>query len=252
MGGLVASILLRGINLVHVPTTLLAMVDSSIGGKTGVNHETGKNLIGTFYQPQAVYIDINFLKTLNKRQLKTGMAEIIKYGIISDPEIITILEQKDNYQNIKDSNLDKWEILISRCVKIKADIVSKDEKENNLRMILNYGHTFGHAIETFTKYKKYTHGEAISIGMCIAGYLAYKMNICNKELYTRQKELLQSFGLPVELPSDIDISALMSIIKVDKKVRNNKIKLILPEEIGKVRIVNEVDENTIINLMKPS
>src|SRR3984885_2743354 len=160
VAGFVAASYLRGVALVHVPTTLVAQVDSSIGGKTGVNLQEGKNLVGAFYAPRLVIIDTNLLKSLPERQFRSGIAEIIKYGVIADVELFAYLEQ--NMEKVLRQDRDALEYVISRCVEIKADVVSRDERESGLREILNFGHTFGHALESVTKYRRYLHGEAVA------------------------------------------------------------------------------------------
>ncbi|MEE8328788.1 MAG: 3-dehydroquinate synthase, partial [Thermodesulfovibrionia bacterium] len=245
--GFVASTYMRGIRYVQVPTTLLAQVDSSVGGKTGVNHPLGKNMIGTFYQPSLVLIDIDILKTLPERELRAGIAEVIKYGIISDSELFNFLENKGNEAFITGDNLIH---VIQRSCEIKADIVSRDERESGVRAVLNFGHTIGHAIETVTDYKRFLHGEAIAMGMCAAADLAVKLKICKKESLVRIKRLIESFNLPVVIPADIKASALIKAMEVDKKVKAGKLSFILPESIGRVRIEEDVDRKVIQEVLE--
>ncbi len=232
--GFVASTYMRGIDYIQIPTTLLAQVDSSVGGKTGVNHKLGKNMVGTFYQPKLVWIDIDTLKTLPKRELVAGLAEVIKYGVIRDKKLFDFLE--DNMRKI--SYLDKNALhhIIRRSCEIKAGVVSKDEKESGLRAILNYGHTIGHAMETVTEYKKFLHGEGVAIGMHLEAKLAEIMGFLRIHDALRIKALINSYGLPSEMPKNLDINSLMSAMQLDKKAVAGELKFILPERIGKVRI----------------
>ncbi len=253
MAAFAASIYMRGIKFVQLPTTLLAMVDSSIGGKTGINNKFGKNLIGTFYQPEAVMLCPEFLKTLALREIRTGLAEVIKYGVIYSSELFSYLE--DIFIQYPVSNFQSfppliWEKIIKICAQIKAEVVSKDERESSLRMILNYGHTLGHAVEQITHYKTYTHGEAIAIGMHLAAYIAYKTNICSLEVFDKQKELLLKVGLPVAYSKNVTIEKILQAIKLDKKVHDNKLVLILPEAIGKVRIEKSIQETQLRQILK--
>jgi 3-dehydroquinate synthase len=242
MTGFVAATYMRGIRFIQVPTTLLAQVDSSVGGKTGVNHPIGKNMIGSFYQPSLVCIDTDTLKTLPERQFNAGMAEIIKYGIIEDPELFHYL--KTNRENI--SSLGKSIIhIIKRSCEIKADVVSKDERESGLRAILNYGHTIGHAIETVTGYKKYLHCEAIAIGMYAAAELAVKMGMLSGDETLKIKDLIELYDLPAAIPEGLSTGDIISVMEVDKKAKAGKLKFILPEGIGTVRIEDDVDRQMI-------
>ena len=181
--GLAAATWLRGIQYIQIPTTLLSMVDSSVGGKTAVNHPKGKNLIGAFYQPEAVFIDPETLKTLPKREFKAGMAEVIKYGIIKDKGLFEFLENENNRDRLLDLDNEYLIKIIKDSIKTKSYIVSQDEHENGIRAILNYGHSFGHVIENLCGYGKYLHGEAISIGMIIAGKIAIEKNYGQKKIY---------------------------------------------------------------------
>lgn len=242
--GFVASIYMRGIHFIQVPTTLLSQVDSSVGGKTGVNHMLGKNMIGTFYQPKLVWIDTDSLNTLPEREFLCGISEIIKYGIICDEELFSFMEQKRD--KILKLDLSALKYIIRRSCEIKADVVSRDEREAGLRAILNFGHTIGHAIETETGYRRYLHGEAVAIGMHFEAALSEKMGLLSKSQVARIKSLLDAYGLPSELPSDIDIDRLINHIKIDKKVEAEDLKLILPERIGKVII----ERTKLTNLRK--
>ena len=246
--GFAASTYMRGISYIQVPTTMLAHVDSYVGGKTGVNHKLGKNMIGTFWQPRLVWIDIETLKTLPGKELLAGLAEVIKYGVIWDKELFDFLDDKRD----KILNLDRKAVMhiIKRSCEIKAEVVSKDEKEAGLRSILNYGHTIGHAIETVTGYKKYLHGEAVAIGMFFEAMLAHKLNFINKDKVLRIKRLIDSYGLPSEMPADIDADSLLSSMQLDKKAVAGELKFILPEKIGSVRIHKGITEKVIRDILK--
>jgi 3-dehydroquinate synthase len=241
--GFAASTYMRGISYIQIPTTLLAQVDSSVGGKTGVNHKLGKNMIGTFWQPRLVWIDVDTLKTLPKRELLSGLAEVIKYGVICDEDLFsTIEENRDKILNLDSTILIH---IIKRSCEIKAELVSKDEREAGLRSILNYGHTIGHAIETATDYKRYLHGEAIAIGMYLEARLSYKLELIDKEAVSRIGRLIESFGLPSALPTDIDMNRILLSMQLDKKAVAGALKFILPEKIGKVKIYKGVTEKSI-------
>lgn len=241
--GFVASIYMRGVDFIQVPTTLLSQVDSSVGGKTGVNHELGKNMIGTFYQPRLVWIDIDTLKTLPKREILCGIAEIIKYGVIWDEELFEFLEK--NKGSIFMLNPEPLIHIIKRSCEIKAEVVSRDEREAGLRAILNYGHTIGHAIETETAYSRFLHGEAVAIGMNLEAWLSEIMGFLNRKNVLKIKAIIDSYGLPSELPADLNADKLISHMKLDKKVEAGEMKFILPERIGKVKIQKGIDIEAI-------
>lgn len=245
MTGFAAATWLRGINFIQIPTSLLAMVDASVGGKTGVNHPQGKNLIGAFYQPKLVLIDPIVLKTLPEREFKAGMAEVIKYGVIWDKTLFEALEQAQSIDSL--NNLD--EVLLSdiltRSCQAKADVVSQDEKESNIRAILNYGHTIGHAVESLTNYETFVHGEAVAIGMAMAGKIAVKMGLWSAEEAQRQDKLILKAGLPTTIPDYLEIDDIISHLLLDKKVKDGKVRFILPETIGKVTILDSVTDDLI-------
>ena len=247
--GFASSIVLRGVKCIHVPTTLLSQVDSSVGGKTGINTKQGKNLVGTFYQPEGVLIDINFLNTLPERELLAGFAEVIKYSFIYDKKFFNFLEK--NFENIKKLKSPYIEKTIFRSCQIKAKIVSTDEKEQGIRAILNFGHTFAHAFENLINYdsKKLIHGEAVAIGMACAFKLSTHMNLCSQKEAKRCIELISKFNLPTKLKDikGIKISSkkLLDKFYLDKKVKNGKITLILSNGIGSALIKNDVDEITL-------
>jgi 3-dehydroquinate synthase len=241
--GFAASTYMRGIPYIQIPTTLLAQVDSSVGGKTGVNHKLGKNMIGTFWQPRIVWIDTDTLKTLPKRELLAGLTEVIKYGIIRDEELFIFLER--NRESILNLNEDALAHIIKRSCEIKADVVSIDERESGLRAILNYGHTIGHAIETATGYTQFLHGEAVAIGMCCEAWLSQILGILDTEHVKRIEALINAYGLPSIMPPEILIESLISSMKLDKKAVAGELKFVLPEKIGKVIIQKGIGEKAI-------
>ena len=243
--GFAAATWLRGIDYIQIPTTLLSMVDSSVGGKTAVNHPKGKNLIGAFYQPKAVFIDPETLGTLPKREFKAGMAEVIKYGIIKDKVLFEYLENEENRDKILNLEIKSLIQIINNSIQTKACIVSEDEKENGIRAILNYGHSFGHVIENLCGYGEYLHGEAISIGMKIAGDIATEKNLWFKEDSLRQDNLIKSYGLPTQTPK-MKKDKVLTILMGDKKVREGKMRFILPKEIGEVDIYNDIEESEFL------
>lgn len=246
--GYVAATYLRGVNFIQVPTTLLSMVDSSVGGKTGVNHSLGKNMIGAFYQPQSVIIDLDSLKTLPKKEFNAGMAEVIKYGVIYDKQFFEWLE-KNKKKIISLDRVSLAKIIATSC-KIKAEIVAKDEKESGIRAILNLGHTFGHAIEKNIGYGRWTHGAAVACGMVIASELSEKLGKLSKNDLNRIKNLLSYFDLPIKLPKKLNASKLYEAMKNDKKVLNNKIRLIIPKKIGECFISDKVSKSTILKTLE--
>ena len=246
--GFAASTYMRGISYIQIPTTLLAQVDSSVGGKTGVNHKLGKNMIGAFWQPRLVWIDVKTLNTLQKREFLAGVAEVIKYGVIWDEELFDFLEK--NRTRILNLDRDVLIYVIKRSCEIKAEVVSKDEREAGLRSILNFGHTIGHAIETVTGYRKYLHGEAVSIGMYLEAKLASMLDLINNKEVVRIKALIDSYSLPSEKPLDIDVEHILSSMELDKKAVAGQLRFVLPEKIGKVRIEKGVSEKVIRGLLK--
>lgn len=239
MTGYAASIYQRGIDFIQIPTTLLSQVDASVGGKTGMNNKYGKNLVGAFHQPKAVYIDPYFLTTLPQREFGAGVAEIVKMAVTFNKDFFEFLEVAD---------LKKPEILqeaIKQAVQTKADVVSQDEKEQGLRAALNYGHTFGHVIENETAYKKFLHGEAVSIGMVMANELAVKMNLMSEKEALRVKALLERYNLPTSYMID-DVKRFYETFFLDKKSSDSAITFILPLGIGDVVITDKVDVGTVM------
>ncbi|WQW86818.1 3-dehydroquinate synthase [Helicobacter pylori] len=241
MVGFASSIYFRGIDFINIPTTLLAQVDASVGGKTGINTPYGKNLIGSFHQPKAVYIDLAFLKTLEKREFQAGVAEIIKMAVCFDKNLIETLETKD----LKDC----LEEVIFQSVNIKAQVVVQDEKEQNIRAGLNYGHTFGHAIEKETDYERFLHGEAIAIGMCMANDLALSLGMLTLKEYERIENLLEKFGLIFHYQI-IDIQKFYERLFLDKKSENKTIKFILPKGVGAFEAVSHIPKETILKVLE--
>ncbi|MCA9458256.1 MAG: 3-dehydroquinate synthase [Nitrospiraceae bacterium] len=234
VAGFAASVYLRGVSFVQVPTTLVAQVDSSVGGKTGVNHPIGKNLIGAFYQPRVVVVDPQALQSLPKREWVAGLAEVIKYGMIADLKFFEYLEQ--HVEDLREQAEDVIPTVIRRCCEIKAEVVGGDERESGRRRILNYGHTVGHALETWGRYRTWIHGEAVGIGMVQEATMAHFLGLCTKELVERQRDLIQDVGLPIVMPS-MTFMELWGAIQHDKKVVNGQINCVLPTTIGKVKVV---------------
>ncbi|SFL40109.1 3-dehydroquinate synthase [Pelosinus propionicus] len=242
LSGFVAATYLRGVPFIQIPTSLLAQVDSSVGGKVAVNHPMGKNLIGAFYQPRMVLIDINFLSTLPNRELYTGLAEVIKYGMIADKEFFTYL--CDHYQQILDKRPEVLTEIVRRSCEIKAWVVEQDECESSIRAILNFGHTIGHAIEADTNFSRYNHGEAVAIGMYGAALISKHLNMCSQATVDILKHILLQFNLPVSAP-ECGIDDLFKLLYRDKKVLDNKITWVLLNEIGEVKLCNQVPENIV-------
>ena len=233
MTGFAAACYQRGVNFIQVPTTLLSQVDSSVGGKTGVNHPLGKNMIGAFYQPQAVIIDIDTLKTLPPRELSAGMAEVIKHGIIKDAEYFSWLES--HMQDLRDLDPEALAHAVKGSCVIKSRVVSADEREAGQRALLNFGHTFGHAIETGMGYGNWLHGEAVGVGMCMAARMSRRLGWLSAEEETRITELIAAAGLPTA-PPELSSERFMELMAVDKKVMAGKLRLVLLQGIGKALI----------------
>ncbi|PAX52669.1 3-dehydroquinate synthase [Brunnivagina elsteri] len=250
MTGFAAATWLRGINFVQVPTTLLAMVDSSIGGKTGVNHPQGKNLIGAFYQPQFVLIDPEVLQTLPVREFRAGMAEVIKYGIIWDAEFFAQMEASPHLDALANINPELLETILKLSCQAKADVVGQDEKEAGIRAILNYGHTIGHAVESLTGYTQVIHGEGVGIGMVAAGQIATNLGMWTEGATARQNTVIVKAGLSTQLPSGLDIEAIIDALQIDKKVKAGKVRFILPTEIGAVTITDQVPKDIIRKVLQ--
>ena len=270
LAGFVAATFLRGIPWIQVPTSLVAMVDASIGGKVGVNHPQGKNLIGAFYQPSFVLADCQTLTTLSQRELTSGWAEVVKYGLIVDKDFFEFLEA--NGDKLVKLDPDVVSQAIARSAAIKAHIVSQDEKERGIRIILNYGHTIAHGLEAATQYKHFLHGEAVAIGMMGAAKLSQKLGLLSSETVGRQQSLLQKFGLPTQCncepfaschsegakrPKNLAqgrlreaISAITRAMELDKKVRAKAIRWVLLEYIGQAAIRSDVSRQDVLGVLR--
>lgn len=247
MAGFSAACFQRGIPFIQVPTTLLSQVDSSVGGKTGVNHPLGKNMIGAFYQPKAVYIDTNSLSTLSEREFNAGMAEVIKYGIMYDKQLFAWLE--NNASTVKARDPDALRHIIYECCKIKAEVVNLDERENGVRALLNLGHTFGHAIEAEKGYGVWLHGEAVAAGMVLAGKLAHMREWLDASKFGRIQDLISYFQLPIAGPTEMDASAYIKHMKRDKKVLDSTMRFILPTDIGSAGVFDDVSSEELTQLL---
>ncbi len=250
MTGFAAATWLRGIHVVQVPTTLLAMVDAAIGGKTGINHPQGKNLIGAFHQPCLVAIDPSVLATLPRAEFVAAMAEVIKYGVIHDPSLFELLEatpRLDAYRSLDPKVLMQILEISARC---KATVVAQDEREGGRRAILNYGHTVGHALESITHYRHYRHGEAVGVGMVAAGEIAANLGWWSTELAARQRQLIAKAGLPVIIPPELDPVAIATYTHSDKKVAAGKVRFILPRALGQVEVTDSVTDADVIQAVK--
>ena len=249
LAGFVASTFLRGINFAIVPTTLLAQVDASVGGKVAVNLPQGKNLVGSFYQPNFVYIDLAVLASLRPREIRSGLAEVVKYGMIEDKELFSFLEK--NSARIKRLDEEALHYIVSRSVKIKAKVVEEDEREEKgRRQILNFGHTIGHAIEAAAGYRSYRHGEAVAIGMVAAARLSLRMKSFPLSSFVRLKSLLERLNLPVALRKGIDTDELYNTLYLDKKVRGGRLHFVLPKDIGSVFLTKDVPSPLIRKVLK--
>ena len=248
MAGFAAAIYQRGIDFIQVPTTLLAQVDSSVGGKVAVNHKLGKNMIGNFYQPKLVLADISTLNTLDDRQFKTGLSEVLKYAFIEkscnldkDHNLIDFL--KRNKDEIYNKNPQILQELVKICCELKSCVVNQDEKEKGLRAILNFGHTYAHAIENLTNYEKYTHGEAVSIGMKLIFDLALKTNSITEEYHNKTITLLKQYNLLINLEDKFNKDIFYETMQTDKKVADKKVNFVMPIDERKVVLKNNIDKN---------
>lgn len=250
MAGFAAATWLRGINFVQVPTSLLAMVDASIGGKTGVNHPQGKNLVGAFHQPRLVLIDPQVLNTLPAREFRAGMAEVIKYGIIWDAQLFEQLEQASRLDQQRYLDPELLQTILTRSCEAKAHVVSKDEKESGLRAILNYGHTIGHAVESLTGYRLVNHGEAVAIGMVAAGQIAVELGMWTQAESDRQHALIQKTGLPTQIPAELNIEAIVDALQTDKKVEAGRVRFVLPTQIGAVKVTDQVPSEIVQKVLR--
>ena len=237
--GFAAACYQRGVSFIQIPTTLLAQVDSSVGGKTGVNHPLGKNMIGAFHQPQCVIADTDVLNTLNERELRAGIAEIIKYGLICDAEFFLWLES--NIDRLSARDAEALAFAVERSCRDKVAVVAADERESGVRALLNFGHTFGHAVETGMGYGAWLHGEAVAAGMCAAAELSAREGLLAPADARRAVELIARAGLPVRLPREIDPDRFLELMAVDKKVQAGKLRLILLKSIGAAVVTGQFE-----------
>jgi 3-dehydroquinate synthase len=247
MGGFVGATYMRGVRWINLPTTLLAQCDAGFGGKTGVNLDIGKNLVGVFRQPAAVFSDINYLLTLAEDEYKNGLAEVVKYGMIWDEGLMRYLER--NVAKVLNRNLSTMTAIVRRCTRIKAEIVARDEQEAGTRRVLNFGHTIGHALETATGYQRFRHGFCISVGMVAETLLALKMELIESPTLERLEKLLDRLGLP-RAADDIDIDRIMNAMTQDKKRRHGRHNLILPLGVGEVCEVEDVPPNLLREVLE--
>lgn len=248
IAGFAAATFQRGVAFIQVPTTLLAQVDSSVGGKTGVNHPDGKNMIGAFHQPSCVVADIEALKTLPEREYRAGLAEVVKCGLIWSQGFFAWLEGQTS--KLKRRAPDALMEAVRRSCRIKAEVVGRDEREQGLRAILNYGHTFGHALETLTGYSQLLHGEAVAIGMAAAADCAQRHGLLDDASVRRITALLSALGLPTRMPAGTDAKAMLEVMGMDKKVLDGRLRLVLPERIGAVRVTDEIDRQALLRTLE--
>jgi 3-dehydroquinate synthase len=250
LAGFAAATFGRGIDFLQVPTTLLAQVDSSVGGKVGINLPDAKNMVGAFWQPVGVVVDVSVLKTLPDREFRAGLAEVVKYGVIRDEQLFQYLEQ--HVDDINHRDLPVMQHVIQRCCRIKADVVQADEREESgLRAILNYGHTFCHALEAATGYESLLHGEGVAIGMLCASRLAERLGRIDPSLTKRQFDLLTALGLPTTLPQ-VSHEELVELMYHDKKADHGRLRFVLPTKMGHVELVDNVSEDEIRSALAPS
>lgn len=243
LAGFAAATYMRGVDIIQVPTSLLAMVDAAIGGKTAVDHKKGKNLIGVFHQPRLVIADVNVLNTLPPMEFKNGLAEVLKYGFIKDPQIVKMIASNPK---VNSAFLEK---IVSLCAKIKAEVVSKDERESTgYRMILNFGHTIGHAVEALGGYNRIKHGEAVGFGMAAASLIGLKLRMINKQNFEKILFLIARLKLPIQLNYKAD--AILKALQLDKKARSGKIRFVLPKKIGQVVVRDNVPDQVILSALK--
>jgi len=247
LAGFVAATFGRGLRFVQVPTTLLAQVDSSVGGKVGINLPGGKNMVGAFWQPRGVVIDVSVLGSLPDREYRAGLAEVVKYGVIQDAEFFAYLEKNVEPINKRDAAVLTY--IVKRCCRLKADVVEKDEREETgLRSILNYGHTFCHAFEAATGYEQLLHGEGVAIGMMCAARLAERLGRVDAAFVEQQRKLLAALGLPLTVP-DVNRDELIELMYHDKKVEHGKLRFVLPTRMGHVELVPGIDTDNILAAM---
>jgi 3-dehydroquinate synthase len=248
MCGFAAACYQRGVQFIQIPSTLLSMVDSSVGGKTGVNHPMGKNMIGAFHQPNCVLADLSLLDTLPEREYSAGMAEVIKYGLICDASFFEWLES--NIAGLMSRNTDLLVEAVYRSCVNKAEVVAEDEREGGRRAILNLGHTFGHAIETAEGYGNWLHGEAVSAGMVLAMALSLELGWLGADIYERGKKLLELAGLPTSPPENMDVDQFLQLMGRDKKVLDGRLRLVLLKGLGEAVVSSEAPEVTIAKVLR--
>jgi 3-dehydroquinate synthase len=248
LAGFVAATYARGLPLLMVPTSLLAMVDSSVGGKVGVNHPRAKNLIGAFHQPAGVWIDTAFLDTLPDREYRSGLAEVVKYGVSLDAEFFAFLEGRVAGLLAREPEVVRP--VVARCCRLKADVVERDEREvTGLRAVLNYGHTFAHAFETVAGYGAWLHGEAVAVGMVCAAQLAVRRGLLTAETAERQARLLGALELPTK-PEPWDVEELLAIMRSDKKARAGRLRFVLPSRLGAAALVEDIAEDDVRQVLR--
>ena len=250
MTGFAAATYQRGVDFIQIPTTLLAQVDSSVGGKTAVNHPRGKNMIGAFHQPRCVLIDITTLATLPEREFRAGLAEVIKYGLITDAEFFGWLENNMGALLKRDESALIY--AIEKSCQLKADVVNQDERERGVRALLNLGHTFGHAIETVQSYQDWVHGEAVGAGMVLAAQLSVREGYLSKQALDRTVDLIAAAGLPVALPGDITAEQMLSAMSLDKKVLEGAIRLVLLKSIGNAIVSSDYSPDHLLAILQGS
>ena len=248
LAGFVAALYRRGVPFVQIPTTLLAQVDSSVGGKVAVNHPRGKNMLGTFYQPRAVWADLRTLQTLDEREWRAGLAEVLKYALLWEEKFFAYLE-KHAAEIFERKNPAVLSFVIEQCVRIKAEIVRRDERDEGLRNILNLGHTIGHALEKATLFQQYRHGEAVAIGLLAAAKIALELGLFSASSLERLERLMRVWGLPMTLPAST-FGAVLEYIKLDKKVMRKEVHFILPVALGKVLVKKGIAEELIARVLK--
>lgn len=239
--GFAAATFQRGVRLVHMPTTLLAQVDASIGGKTAINHLRAKNILGSFYQPHAVIMDVNTLSTLPAREFKAGLGEVIKYGLLIGGDFLNEIDQILTAE-LSPSSTHVLSELIARCVQIKAEFVEEDEREAGRRALLNLGHTFAHALESYTHYQRWLHGEAVAIGLFCAALLSFQLKLISRADVDKIDSLLARAQLPRRIPKDIDLITLLSLMSNDKKIKNKTLRFVLMRALGDCYLEDKVTE----------
>lgn len=248
VAGFVAATFMRGIRFIQVPTTLLAQVDSSIGGKTGVNHPKGKNLVGAFHQPALVWTDVSTLRTLPAREIRSGLAEVVKYAIIADPELFHILET--TVSSFSKASTETLIDIVSRCCSIKARIVEEDEREHGVRSILNYGHTVGHALEALTNYAYYTHGEAVAIGMTGVARISCEVGATGQKMAENQERVLKMAALPTSIDCPTNPNEIVHQLNSDKKRLAGRVRWVLPKTIGEVFLTDQVPTDVVLDVLR--